>query len=163
MDRIRGIGRDRKLLKETLFQAQKQYQDRIERLNAERQELTGDLRRLNKENTVLVGCAAGDKSGQSAGIARLADNQDKMERTGKRIVEIDLELEGMRGLALDDRDLALALSSFDPVWEGLSGKEKGRMLRLLISRISYDSEKGSISMTFRPSGIKCLVEGKSKE
>ena len=163
VDRIRGIGKDRKLLKETLFQAQKQYQDRIERLNSERLELRGDLRRLNKENTVLVGCAAGDKSGESAGMMKLADNQDKMERAEKRIVEIDNELEGMKGLALDDRDLALALSSFDPVWEGLSGKEKGRMLRLLIERIGYDGKGGKISITFRPTGIKSLVESKGKE
>lgn len=162
IDRIRCIGRDRKLSAKTLEQAQRQYQEKIEKLTGEHRTLESDLRRQRIEQRDLVKEAAREGEGESATVARLADIQERMEGSEKRIVEINLELATLKGETIEERELAAAVASFDPVWEGLSGREKSRLLHLLIQRISYDGEKETISLTFRPSGIKALANDREE-
>jgi site-specific DNA recombinase len=56
-----------------------------------------------------------------------------------------------------------ALAQFDPVWESLSLKEQARVLRLLIERVDYDGDEGSVSVTFRSTGIRTLAEENTPE
>jgi site-specific DNA recombinase len=68
--------------------------------------------------------------------------------------------------AVDDREVALALSAFDPVWEALTPREQGRVVQLLVERVDYDGAAGKVSITFHPSGIKTLageLAGRPKE
>ena len=60
--------------------------------------------------------------------------------------------------ALDESDLAAALSLFDPVWDALFPREQARILRLLVERVGYDGGAGTLAITFRPSGIKALAQ-----
>jgi len=55
-------------------------------------------------------------------------------------------------------DLARALERFDPVWDALNPQERVRIVRLLVERVSYDGESGTVAVTFRPTGIKTLAE-----
>ncbi len=48
---------------------------------------------------------------------------------------------------------------FDPVWETLTPREQARVIRLLVQRVDYDGEKGTVSVTFHPAGIKTLRRG----
>jgi len=51
------------------------------------------------------------------------------------------------------------MEAFDPVWEALTPQEQARVFQLLIRRVEYDGEKGAVSVTFRPDGIKALTNG----
>ena len=59
---------------------------------------------------------------------------------------------------MDDREIAEALSAFDPLWNALAPREQCRILKLLIERIEYDGKNGDIAITFRPAGIRNLLE-----
>ncbi len=50
-----------------------------------------------------------------------------------------------------------ALAEFDPVWDELSPHEKLKLLKLLIERVDYDGEAGTISVAFHATGIKTLA------
>ena len=56
-----------------------------------------------------------------------------------------------------------ALAALDPVWETLAPKEQARIVRLLVERVEYDGEKGKVTMTFRPSGLRALGEDLIRE
>jgi hypothetical protein len=49
------------------------------------------------------------------------------------------------------------LADFDVLWDCLVSRERAPILELLIDRVAYDAEAGSISITFRPAGIKALA------
>lgn len=58
---------------------------------------------------------------------------------------------------VDEREIALALSVFDPVWDSLTQREQARIVQLLVEQVDYDGATGKVSITFRPSGIKTLA------
>ena len=55
-------------------------------------------------------------------------------------------------------ELREAIESFDELWAELFPAERGRILRLLIERVTYDGEAGEIEITFRPGGVRTLLE-----
>lgn len=59
---------------------------------------------------------------------------------------------------VDEADLRRALALFDPVWDALHAKEQARVLTLLIERVAYDREAGTVEVAFRPTGIQTLAE-----
>ncbi len=58
---------------------------------------------------------------------------------------------------VDEAEIAAALADFDTVWDCLAPREQGRVVELLVERVAYDGGTGSISITFRPAGIKTLA------
>ena len=73
------------------------------------------------------------------------------------IFDLYLERQSLREL-VDEREVARVLSLFDPVWETLSPREQVRIIRLRVQRVDYDGEKGTVSVTFHPAGIKTLAD-----
>ncbi len=57
---------------------------------------------------------------------------------------------------VDEKEVARALAVFDPVWDTLAPREQARVIRLLVQRVDYDGEKGTVSVTFHPAGMKIL-------
>jgi site-specific DNA recombinase len=49
------------------------------------------------------------------------------------------------------------------VWATLSPREQARVIQLLVERVEYDGKDGTISVTFRPNGIKALAQELRKE
>jgi len=47
--------------------------------------------------------------------------------------------------AVDEDELARALSLFDPVWDSLSAGEQARVLHLLVERVTYDGADGTLA------------------
>ncbi len=56
-------------------------------------------------------------------------------------------------------EIRATLAEFDDLWSSLTPKEQARIIQLLVGRIEYDGEAGTVTITFRPSGIRAL-EGK---
>ena len=59
---------------------------------------------------------------------------------------------------VDADEVAEACSRFDPLWETLTAREQARILHLLVERVDYDGASGTVSITFRPTGIKTLAD-----
>ena len=59
-------------------------------------------------------------------------------------------------------EIRAALADFNDLWAALSPKEQVRVIQLLVERVEYDGEAGTVSITFRPSGLRAL-EGNQQE
>jgi len=90
-------------------------------------------------------------------MRRLADLQDRVQNGERRLTQIREEEIRLRTGLVNEDDIAQALREFDPLWESLSPREHARILQLLIERVDYDGSDGTVSVTFRPSGIQELA------
>jgi len=83
--------------------------------------------------------------------------QERIRVAERRLTEIDNELISLRGKLVDETDVARALADFDTMWETLAPREQSSVLELLVERVDFDGERGRISLTVHPTGIKSLT------
>lgn len=152
VDQIRGIGKDPAVVAATIEEARLQARARVSELEAERRIIERDLSRHNAELRKLAGRIASNGTATD----RVADLQDRIRAAEQRSTQIREELIAFERSLVDEKEVARALAVFDPVWETLTPREQIRVIRLLVERVDYDGEKGTVSVTFHPSGIKML-------
>ena len=145
IDRIKAIGRDESLIKETLRQARQQQRTRAPQLVAERRRLERERARLRE--------------------APLDEHRQWIEQLDGRLLEIAEELAVLETHAIGRQSLMKALSLFDPIWEVLYPREQERIIHLLVERIDYDGTRQTAAITFQLAGIKALADevGAAKE
>jgi site-specific DNA recombinase len=84
--------------------------------------------------------------------------QERIRHAERRLTEIDNELISLNGELVGDAEVSKVLADFDQLWEALVPREQSRVLELLVERVDYDGQRGNVSLTFHPSGIKSLTE-----
>jgi len=151
VDQIRGIGQDPGLLVDTAEEARVLTQARIDELEAEQGRLRHELGRHSRELRKLAGHSA-----NGTGAGRMADLQDRIRTAEQRRTQVHEEMTALGRQLIDKKEVARALAAFDPVWETLAPREQARVIRLLVQRVDYDGEKGTVSVTFHPTEIKML-------
>ena len=144
VDQIRCIGRDPGLVAETLKQTRRQAEEGVGELDKERGIIERELKR---------GHAALRKATDPA---RLADLHDRMQRAERRLQEIRVQVGALRDDLVGEDEIRATLAEFDDLWASLTPKEQARIIHLLVGRIEYDGGTGTVSITFRPSGIRAL-------
>jgi site-specific DNA recombinase len=156
VDRIRAIGRDPELVTRTAEEAETL-------LTARKAELAGEARRIRKEleqaHAALrsqMAAVPGDRKVRRR--VQGAATEEGIRDLEDRLAPVQEELEGVEKLRIDPDDLRTALAAFDPVWEQLTSPEQARVVQLLIERIDYDGGTGRLDITFRPAGVRTLVE-----
>ena len=85
-----------------------------------------------------------------------------MQAAERRLREIRDEIGALRDGIVGEDEIRAALADFDVLWDALTPKERVRVIELLIARIEYDGAAGTVSITFRPTGIREL-EGQTQE
>ncbi|QDV25961.1 recombinase family protein [Aureliella helgolandensis] len=151
VDQIKRIGRDPALIRTTLAQVQRQTDEELRRLAAEKTALARDVR----QDYVEVGRLAGTAL---AGDPRLLEVQTRIREAERRMTVIGEELASLKSQAIDEKDVAASLGEFDSIWEALAPREQARVLELLIERVTYDADTSTLSITYRPTGIKSLAK-----
>ena len=159
VDQVRGIGRDPALLVETLSGARAEAKARIKELEAEKSGLERELKRHNAQMRDLAGTIG---SGGTT-TDRMADLLDRIRGVEERLAQVREELTSLGRDMIDEDEAVRALAAFDPVWETLTLREQARVLRLLIQRVDYDGDKGTVSVTFHPAGIETLSREYAEE
>jgi site-specific DNA recombinase len=157
VDRIRCVGRDPELRREVLAQAQAQDEARITALEAEASGLERDLRGWHAEVRRLSARFAPDADNGEL-VGRLAELHERIGRAEGRARHARAEVTAAAGRLVPEDEAARALAAFDPVWEGLTPREQGRAIDLLVERVVYDGAAGTVAVTFRPAGIKTLAD-----
>ncbi len=147
---VRAIGRDPALLVETLGAARAEAKARTTELEAEGANLERELRRHNAQMRELAG------AGDAATTSRMADQLDRIRGAEERFGQVRDELRRLQREVIDEDDAVRTLVAFDPVWETLTIREQTRVLQLLIQRVDYDGDQGTVSVTFHPAGIETL-------
>jgi len=150
VERIKGIGQDEALVRETLAQAASQAEAQRQELTAEKRMLERDLGSSAKDLQRLL---ASLKPGDEAATARLADLQERIATGERRLKEIAEELASLDAAAIYEAEATEALASFDAVWQALTSHEQGKLLRLLVQRIDYDGGQGKVAIVFHQAGI----------
>jgi site-specific DNA recombinase len=151
VEQIKCIGKDPTVLHETFAEACAQSSARVAELETERRGLEREMGRWNAELRKLVGDAS------TPAVSRLADLQERIRDAERRATEVNEQMIALGQELVDEREVARALSVFDPVWDALTPREQARIVQLLVERVDYDGAAGKVSITFRPSGIKMLA------
>lgn len=135
-DQIRVIGQDAGLLARTSKAVATAVADRRAALIAEQRRLEQERRRVE---------ACGHEAADRLGV--LED----------RLAEVRAEIDALPG-RFDEDDLRDALEGFTPIWDQLFPRERERILRLLIERLTYDPDGGDTEIELRACGIELLAE-----
>ncbi|MBN2294219.1 MAG: recombinase family protein [Pirellulales bacterium] len=157
VDQVKAVAGNPALIANALLQVRQQAEESLRTLESERQTIDRDLLKTNIE-IQKVAIEAATSEGESPVSRRLADLQERAQNGERRLTEIREESLRLRAGMVDEEDVARALREFDPLWQSLSPREQARVLHLLIERIDYDGEDGTVSVTFRPTGIRELSE-----
>jgi site-specific DNA recombinase len=152
VQRIKDVGKDRGLAAQTIKEARLQLSATLSKLEADAAALRLGIAKGERE---LAKMAA---DSDPATIERMATLTDYIAREQTRLNEIQRELERRRGESLDERALIEALGDFDEIWEALTTDERVRMVQLLIERVNYNAEASTVTIAFRPTGIKSLIQ-----
>lgn len=139
VEQIKGIGRDPTVVAETVCQVRQQTEAGIERLQQERSALQ---RQLRDDNARLQAAAA--MTDHVERVSRLANAQECVRAAERRLTEIDNELIALRGELVEEAEVKKALAEFDQLWETLAPREQARVLELLVERVEYDGQRGSV-------------------
>ena len=157
VDRVRCVGRDPALVREAVEQARAADEARLAELDGERRALEKDLRGWQADVRSLSGRLAGASADGDA-LARLADLDGKVRNGEARLAGVKDQAARVRRGMVDESEAAAALGRFDGVWEALTPGERARLLALLIEAVEYDGGAGSVSVTFRPAGVRALAD-----
>ena len=153
VDQIHQIGTDPQLITKTIRQVRIQSEVGINYLTEERTSLQQQLRAHHAELQATASLPSTTKR-----ASQLADLQDRIGTTERRLTEIDNELAALRANQIDESEVTRLLSEFNQTWDALAPRDQARVLELLIERIDYRGQDGQISLTFRPSGIQTLTQ-----
>jgi site-specific DNA recombinase len=156
IDRIRGVGQEPALLQATVAEACRQDDERLAQLESDRHGLERDLVRLRSQERDHARPLSGTQGDDA--LARLAEVQEQIRQAESRLCRLKEETGALRRGRLDEADLALALSAFDPVWGTLTPREQARLVQLLVERVDYDGSQGKVAITFQPTGIQTLAD-----
>jgi site-specific DNA recombinase len=134
------VGRDPRLLDETIAPVREQGRARVAELQVERKTLTAELRtwRAQTPNT--------------------SELRERIQTAERRLREVDALMAAANPALVDEHEIEKALAEFDSVWETLSPREQTRAVQLLVTQVAYDGAGGRIAITFYPSGIQALTE-----
>ena len=153
VEQIKGIGKDPAVLKETLRQARGQSQRSLAGLQTEERRLERELARHNADVRKLAGHVR-----DATTVDEIAELQERIRVAEQRATEVREQTVALNRELVDEREVEAALSVFDPVWDTLSPREQARIIQLLVERVDYNGKDGTVSLTFRPSGIKTLAK-----
>ncbi|HPS03242.1 MAG TPA: recombinase family protein [Candidatus Sumerlaeota bacterium] len=158
VERIRAIGQDDALLQETLRAARIENEDRLLHLQDEERSLLKDLRDLSTEERTVAKEVGKIGMGSVTASDMLSRLQIRMREANQRATEVRTEIIAISSQLVSEREMRLALSLFDPVWESLTPREQTRAMRFIVERVGYNPAEGCVSIQFQPTGIRALAE-----
>jgi len=153
VDQIRCVGRDPALVHDTVEATQRQQDEAIGRLMAERRAVERGLAHLHAE----IARASASHADRAETADRLANLAEQISVAERRLSEIAVRLAALETGRIDPPDVTAALADFDNVWGALSPREQARVLQLLVARVEYDAADSSIEITFHETEIKSLA------
>jgi len=158
VDRIRAIGKNPSLCRETFRQALAQVAAQRRGLKVESKRIAREIGKSREEVDRLVGAVAEASNGaRDALLAALEKAQQRLTMLENRAEEIRAQVETLGNREVDEDDVARTLAAFDPIWDVLHTPEKERILGLLIEKVTYDGRTKELTITFRPTGIAALA------
>ncbi len=156
VDQIRGIADDARLRSEVLRQGQAHIDAELAAL---RQEQADYQQALRQQQSAVHRLTTGKRSADR----QLAELQERITHARRRMQELKKQIAALEQQRLKRADVNAAFANFDNLWNALSPREQAQVLALLIDRVEFDAAESSIAVTFHPSAIKALADGRLGE
>jgi site-specific DNA recombinase len=153
IDEVRGLGRDKGLLAEVIAEASAAVEADTAALRDERDCLQDAVKAHHAELRRLA--ARGTSS--PAATARIAELNDQIADAERRLPQIEATIADLTQKAVTRDEAEAAFADFDGLWDSLAPREQNRLLRLLISAVEYDGDAGTVSVDFRPTSLRHLI------
>lgn len=150
IDRISTIGADKKLVAEVENEARSQREANLATLADEKVQIEKSLRHQARTVAGIVG--------QPNAAKRMADLNDQIRAGENRMAEIAMGIARLEDATISRAEVAAALGGFRELFDRLTSPERARLVALLVEKIAYNGGRGSLSITFHPSGIKTIAE-----
>lgn len=159
IDEVRGLSTDSALLHQVLTEAQAAIETERSTLSTERSELQRAVGNNHRTLRRLV-----EKRNASREVtARVAELNEQIAAAERRLPTLDARLADLDRETISRTEAEAAFSDFNAIWTNLSPREQTRLLTLLVERVEYDGEAGTVSVTFRPNGISSLVSAQLED
>ena len=163
VEHVRAIGKDPRLVAETIKAAKRELEAKKPALEAEIAGVEKERRRLGQERENLLAAIRQGGSGTSTLAAELAKADEALTSASERADALRGQLAALENQAIDQGDLRAALASFEPVWDELFPAERARVLQLLLEEVRYDAKAQEVGITFRPGGVRVLAREEKRE
>jgi site-specific DNA recombinase len=156
VDRIRCVGRDPDLVRETVAAARRLEEGKLAELAAERHGWEREVREAAAEAKVVSARLTGTDSGGA--LARLGELRDRAAQAEGRLAKVRAQADDQLAHRVDPAAVGTALRQFDGVWENLTPREQAKLVGLLVERVEYDGRDRSVAISFHPAGIRALAD-----
>jgi site-specific DNA recombinase len=154
LDQIRSIGADAEIQNLVIAQIQSGQNKQIEELETNRQQLQRQLSRDHAELGKLA--ILNDPTGATA--SRIADLHIRIAKCETDLARVVSASTSVENCTFDRVAAAESVRDFDEIWNALTSREKGRLIRLVVSKIEFSAENSSISVSFYPDAIRSLQD-----
>ncbi|TWT80544.1 hypothetical protein CA13_19890 [Planctomycetes bacterium CA13] len=87
--------------------------------------------------------------------------EDLKVRITKAEADLAVAMDKLKQVAarqLSRLDIDIAMSDFKVVWASLTAKERVHLVELLVARVVYEPDVGSMAISYHPTAITALVE-----
>jgi len=159
IDEVRGLAKDEALLARVISDAHAAIEGELAAARRDRDDVRQERARHHKELQQLT------TSGQTTPDAtrRIADLHTRLSAADQRLPELDARIAGLEGQIVTQAEARTVFADFEGLWQALVPREQARLLKLLISTVEYDGNAGTVSVTFRPTSIRSLINRKMEE
>ena len=89
---------------------------------------------------------------------RLGELEEQLRVGEAKLAELTREEEAIRSAEITEGEIARVLGSFRILFDSMPSTHRARAMELLLEQVTYNREKGSVSISFHPSGIKTLSQ-----
>jgi site-specific DNA recombinase len=154
IDEVRGLAKDEALLTRVLSDAHAAIAGELEAARQERDGLRQERSHQHQEIQKLI--AGGKTSTEISG--RIADLHARLAAADRRLPELETRIAQLEGQMVTQAEARTVFTDFDSLWASLIPREQARLLSLLISAVEYDGKTQNVSVIFRPTNIRTLID-----
>jgi site-specific DNA recombinase len=162
VDRIREIGTNPQVFRETLVAGKAQLKARKPAIQSELRRLGRDRKRLHEKARKMV-AAVGEGQAPKSLVTEIGNVEASIEQITSDEKVFREELKNLESRTLDRASLKQALESFDGIWAELFPEEQSRVIHLLVEKVICNVPEGIMDVTFRPGGIKAFAKERSSD
>jgi len=159
VEEVRGLGKDEALLAQVLADAHAAIETELAEAKRGRDALRRERALHHEELQQLA--TSGQTSTDVTG--RIAELHERLSVADQRMPGIEARVAELEAQTVTPEDARAAFADFDDFWKNLIPREQARLLKLLISTVEYDAEAGTVSVTFRPTSIRSLIDRKLED
>jgi site-specific DNA recombinase len=159
VDEVRRLAHDEALLAQVLTDAHAAIQGE---LGAAQRNLD-DLRRERDRNSRELRQLATSGQTNAEVTTRIADLHARLAEADRHLPQLVARVAELEGQTVTQAGARAAFADFDTLWKGLIPREQARLLKLLIASVDYDGDAGTVSVTFRSTSIRSLIDRRLEE